>query len=69
MPKNPGNTGQRYKMTTIIGYEAQGSNIIRRLACGLDQPSDWGSPEAVDAAMKWIQRRVGSKTRCDQCKQ
>lgn len=65
---NYGNTGQRYKMTTIIGYEQQGQFIIRKHSCGHDgPPANWATPEKAQAAMKWINDSVGKRTRCDQC--
>lgn len=66
---NLGNTGQRYKMTTIIGYEQQQQFIIRKHSCGHDgPPSNWETPEKAESALDgWLKDYIGKKTRCDQC--
>ena len=68
MPKNPGNTGHRYRMPRILSVEARDGVVHVHVECGHDYtvtPHEYWPLEKALAAM---QERVGKRVRCEQCK-
>lgn len=63
MPKNPGNTGQRYKMPVVTSATLRGNRIVMTLSCGhsYEYEASWSQ------AFEYAQGHIGKRTRCQQC--
>ncbi len=66
MSKNPGNTGQRWTMSTVASVEARGDHVHTVLQCGheYDWLPMWGT--AAESAAR-SQERIGKRTACSRC--
>lgn len=68
MPKNPGNTGHRYRMPRILSVEARDGVVHVHTECGHDytvSPQEyWPFAKALTA----MQECIGKRVRCQQCK-
>ncbi len=66
---NPGNTGQRYKMSKFASVDAINDKNLRvTLECGHSyQVREYGT---IEEGIKWYQERIakGKRTRCNDCK-
>lgn len=63
---NPGNTGQRYKLSKLVGVEIVGETIVHRLSCGHEYASTGGYC-SVGERYGLLKRHIGKKQRCSQC--
>ncbi len=63
---NPGNLGQRFRMSKLTGVEVKGGKVVFHLECGHDYSSTplWGTPEE---SAERAQARIGKRERCDKC--
>lgn len=64
---NLGNTGQRYKMSKLVGLEARGNKVLHTLECGHSYEATWDTPEATQWCVESSQKYIGKRQRCQQC--
>ncbi len=64
---NPGNTGHRYKMATIVSAEIEGDHVHTVLSCGHshDARPMWSN---LQDFLQIVQKGIGKRTRCTECK-
>lgn len=65
---NPGNSGQRYKLSKIVDCKRSGNTTITTLSCGHEIFIGHETDEDATWSMEYARRRIGKRERCMQCK-
>ncbi len=63
---NPGNSGQKYRMTKLIDVEIVGNTVVHKLECGHDYASEpmWVT---VEKLADMCRKGIGKRERCNRC--
>jgi hypothetical protein len=64
---NPGNTGQRYKMSKLVSLEAKGNKVLHKLDCGHSYEATWDTPEQAQRVVAFSQKNIDKRQRCNDC--
>lgn len=64
---NPGNRGQRYKISKLVSREARGNKVLTTLDCGHSIEATWDTPEQAARVVEYSKERIGKRQRCMEC--
>ena len=65
---NYGNTGQRYKMSKILGVIVEGDTVQILKECGHNYTVPRLPGETDEDIASWYNKYKGTRRRCDECK-
>lgn len=64
---NPGNSGQRYRMSKLVSLEAKENKVLHVLDCGHSYEAIWDTPEQAQSSAALSQKYIGTRQRCSRC--